>query len=248
MDKQMWLQQCLQQHPYPVLFASITGSHVYGFATELSDYDVHGVHCLPLEQIVGLSGGDETIERKYTEQEPEVEVTTHDLKKFILLLLKGNGNVLEVLYSPLELRPSPIQDELWALGKGCISKLCAAHYKGMASNQQRRIYLNDVKKLLHIYRCLLMSIHLMRSGILVMDIPTLAREYQQPQVLDVIEQKKSGIEGLDHGELNWHEQVLSKLHERLDEETQRSQMPEKTSLETRQRLEALLIRERIRAL
>ena len=35
-------------HPYPLLFATISGAHLYGFPSPDSDFDLRGVHLLPL--------------------------------------------------------------------------------------------------------------------------------------------------------------------------------------------------------
>ena len=41
-------------HPYPLLFATISGAHLYGFPSQDSDYDLRGVHILPTKEAVGL--------------------------------------------------------------------------------------------------------------------------------------------------------------------------------------------------
>jgi predicted nucleotidyltransferase len=245
MDSAPAFAEIQQNHPYPIAFATITGSHAFGYATDLSDYDIHGVHLLPVEHVLGLASGGDTVERKLTDREPEVDAATHDLKKFILLLLKGNGNILEDLYSPLVLHTSPLHEELKALGKGCITRMCAAHYAGMARNQQRRMQLNDVKKLLHTYRCLLMGIHLMRSGELEMRIVQLAKEYRHLQIVDLIMWKQSGIEGLSQGEMDDHLIAIGALHLQLDDEAAQSRLPERTPQTIRQELEHLLVRTRL---
>ncbi len=240
------LSSIMAGYSYPLIFASVVGSHAFGYATDLSDYDIHGVHLLSLNHVLGLSATThETIEIKVTHHDPVIDIVTHDLKKFIFLLLKGNGNVLEDLYSPLIIRSSPAHEELKVLGKGCISKMCANHYKGMAYNQQRRMQLNDVKKLLHCYRCLLMGIHLMRSGELMMDLATLAREYNYPQVQGIIYDKQSGIEGMDNEEMSVNTAIIEGLYSRLDVEAEQSQLPDKTPQAIRNELEQLLIRVRI---
>ncbi len=47
----------VELHPYPLLFATISGAHLYGFPSPDSDYDLRGVHLLPLEEVVGLEDG-----------------------------------------------------------------------------------------------------------------------------------------------------------------------------------------------
>ena len=44
-------------HPYPLLFATISGAHLYGFPSADSDFDLRGVHLLPLRDVVGLHPG-----------------------------------------------------------------------------------------------------------------------------------------------------------------------------------------------
>lgn len=240
------LQPLLQEHTYPVLFATVTGSHAFGCASEFSDYDVHGAHLLPTTQILGLDQGQDTVERKIVSSSDgsEIDLATHDLKKFILLLLKGNGNILEDLYSPLIVVTSPIHEELKELGKGCFTKMSAAHYKGMAYNQQRRMLANEVKKYIHLYRCLLMGIHLMRTGELVMDIPTLAQMYDCPQVTKLIEYKYAGYIGLSDEEAA-ECQSITTLTEQLEQARDASMLPDRPTQETRQALNDLLVRVRL---
>ena len=52
----------VEQHPYPLLFATISGAHLYGFPSPDSDFDLRGAHVLPLEKVVGLEARDETVE------------------------------------------------------------------------------------------------------------------------------------------------------------------------------------------
>jgi len=42
------LMQHVKQHPYPLMFATISGAHLYGFPSPDSDFDLRGVHLLPL--------------------------------------------------------------------------------------------------------------------------------------------------------------------------------------------------------
>src|SRR6266511_3539003 len=40
--------------PYPLVFATVSGAHLYGFPSPDSDYDLRGVHVLPLRAVLGL--------------------------------------------------------------------------------------------------------------------------------------------------------------------------------------------------
>ena len=48
--------------PYPLLFTTISGAHLYGFPSPDSDYDLRGTHVLPLDAIVGLGVRDQTVQ------------------------------------------------------------------------------------------------------------------------------------------------------------------------------------------
>ena len=56
------LNQIAASQPYPLLFATISGAHLYGFPSPDSDYDLRGVHVLPLEKLLGLEVKHETVE------------------------------------------------------------------------------------------------------------------------------------------------------------------------------------------
>ncbi len=95
------LSQLISNQPYPLLFATISGAHLYGFPSRDSDYDLRRSHILPVQEVVGLFSGKETIEVSEINNNLQIDLVTHDLKKFFNLLLKKNGYVLEQLYSPL---------------------------------------------------------------------------------------------------------------------------------------------------
>jgi predicted nucleotidyltransferase len=52
----------ISEQPYPLLFATVSGAHLYGFPSPDSDYDLRGVHILPVQEVIGLEPGRETIE------------------------------------------------------------------------------------------------------------------------------------------------------------------------------------------
>jgi uncharacterized protein len=56
------LRPIISAQPYPLLFVTISGAHLYGFPSPDSDYDLRGVHILPVREVVGLDPGRETIE------------------------------------------------------------------------------------------------------------------------------------------------------------------------------------------
>src|SRR4026207_343241 len=127
------LIKVISTQPYPLLFATISGAHLYGFPSPDSDYDLRGVHRLPLRAGVGLQLGEETVEKSGFHDGLEIDLVTHDAKKFFGLMLKKNGYVMEQLLSPLVVLTTPEHEELRVLAADCITKHHAHHYLGFAA-------------------------------------------------------------------------------------------------------------------
>ncbi|MBN1565192.1 MAG: nucleotidyltransferase domain-containing protein [Anaerolineae bacterium] len=76
------LLNVVQEQPHPTLFITISGAHLYGFPSPDSDYDLRGAHILPLQAVVGLIEGKDTIEISNMRDEVQIDLVTHDVKKF----------------------------------------------------------------------------------------------------------------------------------------------------------------------
>jgi predicted nucleotidyltransferase len=217
-------------HPYPLVFASISGAHLYGFASEDSDYDIRGVHVLPLEAIAGLDRGEETIERM-SAGPPELDLVTHDAEKFFRLLLKPNGYVLEQLFSPLVLLSTPEHLELVAIARGCITRQHLRHYVGFGENQWRLFEKEDpprVKPLLYVFRVLLTGIHLLQTGEIEASLVRLNEDARLPYVDDLIARKTSGTEKerLSAADVAFYRAEYDRLMVRLIEAGDMSTLPD----------------------
>src|SRR5690348_11296801 len=191
------LQRQVDEHPYPLLFATISGAHLYGFPSPDSDYDLRGVHLLPLREVVGLKVAEETVEKSGIHDGLEIDLVTHDAKKFFGLMLKKNGYVLEQLLSPLVVHTTPEHDELKSLAADCITKHHAHHYLGFAATQWKLFQKESpphVKPLLYVYRVLLTGIHLMRTGQVEANLVRLNEIAQLPYISELIARKVSGAE------------------------------------------------------
>src|SRR4051794_23439368 len=127
----------IDQHHYPLLFATISGAHLYGFPSPDSDYDLRGVHVLPPHELLGLELSPATINQTTMREGIEIDLVTHEAKKFFELLLKRNGYVLEQLCSPLVVRTTPVHAELRALVPGLVTRHHSHHYLGFAAGQWR---------------------------------------------------------------------------------------------------------------
>lgn len=181
------LDRIVSAQPYPLLFATISGAHLYGFPSPDSDYDLRGAHVLPLKAVVGLDVKDETVEDSRIIEGLEMDIVSHDVRKFFGLLLKKNGYVLEQLYSPLVVQTTPEHAELKEIAKGCITRHHSHHYFGFAETQWKlfdKERPRRVKPLLYVYRVLLTGIHLMRTGVVNANLVALNEEARLPYIED----------------------------------------------------------------
>ena len=228
------LESIAHQQPYPLLFATVSGAHLYGFPSPDSDYDLRGVHILPLQAVIGLNSGEETIERSQLQPELELDLVTHDIKKFFGLLLKKNGYVLEQLYSPLIVYTTPAHTELKHIAQGCITRFHSHHYLGFAQTQWRLFEQEQpprVKPLLYVYRVLLTGIHLMQTGVVEANLVTLNDRFQLPHIPELIARKTAGAEHsvLTTHDLAFHQQEYDRLCQTLQEASDRSHLPDTPS-------------------
>jgi predicted nucleotidyltransferase len=204
----------------------------------------------------------------------EMDIVSHDVRKFFSLLLKKNGYVLEQLFSPLIVHTTPWHDELKGIcayepvdhdsipfpelvsAGGVITKHHAHHYFGFAETQWKLFLkgsgelpsVRRVKPLLYVYRVLLTGIHLMRTGEVEANLVKLNEEFRLPYIPELIERKTKGENTtLSDADTAFHESEYSRLRGELQAAHEASALPEVPSDETRAALNDLLIRIRLSA-
>ena len=219
------------RQPYPLLFATVSGAHLYGFPSVDSDCDLRGVHILPLREVIGLVRGEATIEVSQPDAQQnanlDLDLVTHDIEKFLGLLLKRNGYVLEQLYSPLVVFSTPEHDRLKAIARGCITRYHSHHYLGFARTQWRLFAKNSpypVKPLLYVYRVLLTGIHLMQTGEVEANLVKLNEKFQLSYLPELIDRKVSGRERsfLEESTIAFHQKEYDRLCQALKEASETS--------------------------
>jgi len=251
MDVDDRLRAEMARHPYPLIFASVRGAHLYGFPSPDSDHDLRGCHILPLHEVVGLDMGRETVESSKDEGGLELDLVTHDAAKFFGLLLKKNGYVLEQLYSPLVVLTTPEHEELKAIAKGCITRHHGHHYLGFAETQWRLFEKESprrVKPLLYLYRVMLTGIHLMHTGEVEANLVHLNESARLGHVEDLIARKLAGPEqsALDGEDMAFYRGEYERPRAELEAAHRASTLPEVPS--ARPALNDLLIRLRVRSI
>ncbi len=236
--------------PHSLLFVTISGAHLYGFASADSDFDLRGVHILPPAEVMSLHAPQETVEVFRKPEHPgdiDLDLVTHDVKKFMVMMLKRNGYVLEQLYSPLVVHTTPEHEELKALGRGCVTVHHGHHYLGFARNQWnlfRKESPPRVKPLLYTYRVLLTGIHLMRTGEIEANLPRLNETFALAYVDELVACKTAGREKetLPAADMAFHESEYERLTAELEQARDESSLPGAPS--ARDALSDLLLRVR----
>lgn len=227
------LTPVVAEQPDPLLFATVSGAHLYGFPSRDSDIDLRGAHLLPAQDLLGLREPEETRSRMWDRDDVEMDLVTHDLRKFVRLMLNRNGYVLEQLLSPLVVHSTPAHEELIALAPGVLTSHHAHHYRGFAGTQWRLFEkAAELKPLLYAFRALLTGIHLMRSGEVQAHLPTLLAEVPEapPYLAALIEAKVAAEHGGYAGPpLGGVRADIEALHAVLDAAQAGSALPEQVS-------------------
>jgi uncharacterized protein len=242
-----YLVQVACKGPEPI-FATVSGAHLYGFASPDSDVDLRGAFMLPASEMLGLHPPAETItiEDKTT---IELDWVAHDIRKFARLMTSHNGYVLEQLFSPLIVVTTPAHEELLELGKGCVTRPTVRHYQGFARGRRKRLVepAPTVKHLLYAYRVLLTGIHLMQTGEVIANIAALSERFRIAEIDELVARKRAGAEAMQLGDrdLGSHAGLLDRLETRLQEAHDASHLPDEAT--SAGALESFVVRLRLDA-
>lgn len=78
-----------------IIFLAVSGSNLYGTATETSDLDIRGIALDTKESLLGLDNFKQHSDKK-------TDTVVYSFKRFIQLLIKGSPNTIELLFAPKE--------------------------------------------------------------------------------------------------------------------------------------------------
>lgn len=244
------LHQAAARLPYPPLFVTVSGAHLYGFASPDSDYDLRGAHLLPLPEILGLEPSRDTVEVMEARDGLEWDIVSHDVRKFFGFLLKDSGYALEQVMSPLVVVTTPEHERLKQICQGCINRRFARHYLGFGENQWHLFQKKSpprVKPLLYIYRVLLTGIQMMETGELECNLLTLNRKFGFAVVDDLIAMKTATQEQVELADtdITIYRAEYDRLRQRLIQSEASSPLPPEADIKAD--LNELLLHLRLRA-
>lgn len=144
-----------------ILYACESGSRVWGFDSEDSDYDIRFLYVHPEEWYLSID-----VENRYDTiqtRDGSLDIVGWDIRKALHLMYKSNPPLWEWLNSPIVYQNWPMEylkTPLWALEERCYSPTaCFYHYFHMAKNNWKKYLLGKetviLKKYLYVLRPLL---------------------------------------------------------------------------------------------
>lgn len=148
-----------------IIYSCVIGSRAYGLDRDGSDTDRRGIYLAPASMQWSIYGVPDQLEDQAAQE------CYWELQKFIVLALKANPNVLEVLHSPLVEVVHPIAQELRDRRQIFVSKLVYQTFNGYAISQFRKMQ-QDIratgsvkwKHAMHLIRLLYAGIEVLRTG------------------------------------------------------------------------------------
>ena len=227
LDLEQWRNYLSEQNT-DFLFVTVSGAHIYGFPSKDSDVDLRGSHVLPLNQVVGLKMPNETLTHDKIVNGLEVDVVSHEVGKYLRLLVKNNGYILEQIFSPIVVMGQEFLERIRPLAQRCVTRNHYYHYRGFFANQRKMIEKDSsvsIKSVLYAYRVLATGIHLMNTGEIKTDLNELAVELEIPDIPTLIAAKVAEKSEFKF-DVEVHMQRLCRLEEELQTAFEKSRLPE----------------------
>lgn len=234
-----------------VVYASVVGSHIYGWHDDASDVDIHGCFIHPLSSVLSITRPRDVIEMKF---DAGIEINLFELEKEIKLIVDNNCNAYESLHCGIPLISSPLYVELVELSRHALSKKIINSYAGLATHNYKKYiapFINKepscipAKKFLYVMRALMAGIHVLNRGEIISDINQL-NEYHNcdmiPQLIDV-KKTRFGTNGLNYNRLNT--KIMQLFDELKEAEKDSSVIPAEPPVDISQQANRLLYNARI---
>jgi uncharacterized protein len=197
-----------------VIYRCVVGSRAFGLESEESDTDRRGIYLPPAALHWSLWGVPEQLENDATQE------TYWELRKFLILALKANPNILECLYSPLVETVTPLAAELIAMRESFLSRLVYQTYNGYVMSQFKKLE-QDLrsrgeirwKHAMHLIRLLLSGVAVLKEGV----VPVRVEEHREELL------------AIKRGEVSWDEvnEWRLGLHKDFDAALAMTKLPER---------------------
>jgi len=154
-----------------VIYRCVIGSRAYGLDEDASDTDRRGVYMPPADMHWSLYGVPEQLE------DPATQEIYWEMRKFLVLALKANPNVLECLYTPIVEHAAPLAQEMLAMRDSFLSKVVYQTYNGYVMSQFKKLQADlrnkgqvKWKHVMHLIRLLLSGIDVLKDGLVSVEV------------------------------------------------------------------------------
>jgi hypothetical protein len=200
-------------HPY-IIYRCVVGSRAYGLDDHESDTDRRGIYLPPADLNWSLAGSPEQLENEDNQE------CYWELRKFLIMALKANPNILECLYTSLVEHASPLAQELLGMRDCFLSQLVYQTYNGYVLSQFKKLE-QDLrntgsvkwKHAMHLIRLLLSGVTVLRERV----------------VRVRVEEERDRLMVIRRGEMPW-EKVNAwrlQLHYQFDAAFRDTRLPER---------------------
>ena len=197
-----------------VIYRCIVGSRAFGLDTDESDTDRRGIYLPPADLQWSLFGLPEQLENDAAQE------CYWELRKFLILALKANPNILECLWTPLVETATPIAEELLAMRESFLSKLVYQTYNGYVMSQFKKLE-QDLrnqgaikwKHAMHLIRLLMSGVTALKDGCVTVNVG----------------QQRAFLLSIKRGEMSWEEVNMLRLslHKDFDAALASTKLPER---------------------
>ena len=200
----------LREH---VIYQCVVGSRAYGLDTPDSDTDRRGIYQAPTTLVLSLYDPPQQLE------DDDAQECFWELKKFLILALKANPNVLEVLYSPLVEVAKRAAKELLAIRSAFLSRLVYQTFNGYVLSQFKKMMRSKETRREPNWRHAMHLIRLLESGIVILETGELRLRAEHREELLQIRQGAWPWDRVDR----WRRE----LHERFERAFATTNLPER---------------------
>ncbi len=146
---------------YTLMARILTGSRLYGYHTDTSDYDYIEVWKDPIDSLIGFNPIMKT-KQNITDG---IDVTCYGLRHFISLALDGNPNILDILFSHIWYYNTDEWLQIYEHRQFFISQQAIAKFRGYAISAEHQYKKKgDIKDYIASYRMRANLCHLSSTG------------------------------------------------------------------------------------
>ena len=210
-----------------MLQVAVLGAHACGYPNEQSPFSLKGIYVEPTEHLVGLSEAHGTMNWVGEFEGLRVDYSAQEIGTALRNLLKGDGSIFERILGPRQLLHNDDQAGLRRVAELAISRRVHHHYRCFGRgivDGDRRSEPPAVHHVLAAYRVALTGLHLLRTGELSVELPSLAREYGMRQIEQLIELNRDQNQAVLEVTRPWTK-LLVRLQALLDEAYENSVLP-----------------------